>query len=385
MTAARPTGPTGPTGRRPPAAIPDPARVPAALRPLFWVAWRWAWRDGAWTKPPVDPHTGGGASSTDPRTWGALAQALARAHRDRLAGVGVPLGPHAGLVGIDLDRCVDAATGAVDPVALALLAPLGGLYTELSPSRTGLRALAFGRLPAGPDGRPPWTKQTVGLSDGTPSSFEVYGGLGRYLTITGWRLPDSPPDVAAADPDALAGWYARCAPAGRESPAPPGAAGAGAVGGAAPASVAAIPDDQLLARMFRAANGAAVRALWEGSTAAHGGDDSVADAALIAHLHFWTAGDRDRTDRLFRRSRLYREKWDDARGATTYGRRTLDAVFARGGACYAPRTPLPPPVAGPDGLLRRGPSPRGADPLARFRAGGRRPHGPDDHAPRERR
>jgi putative DNA primase/helicase len=50
---------------------------------------------------------------------------------------------------------------------------------------------------------------------------------------------------------------------------------------------------------------------------------SEADLALCAHLNFWTGGDVEQLDRLFRQSALMRPKWDEPRGACTYGERTL--------------------------------------------------------------
>jgi hypothetical protein len=71
-----------------------------------------------------------------------------------------------------------------------------------------------------------------------------------------------------------------------------------------------ITDDELIDRMLSARNGTAVKALWHGDTSAYEGNHSCADAALCAHLAFWTGGDAERMDRLFRISGLYREKWD---------------------------------------------------------------------------
>jgi putative DNA primase/helicase len=332
-------------------AVPRPGDIPPALRGVPWVCWDWAWRGGAWTKPPVDPRTGGPASSTDPGTWGTLEQALARCALDHLAGVGVPLGEHNGLLGVDPDHCVDPVTAGVDPVALGVVAGLGPAYVELSPSRTGLRALAFGRLPAG------WRKRALVLSDGRAASLECYDS-GRYLTVTGWRLPDAPADVGPIDPDRLAAWHAAYAPLrppARPAPAPgavPGRQG-GSVG------VLALQDEELLELALGARNGHDVDALWRGETGRYDGDDSRADLALCAHLYFWTGADRARVDRLFRRSGLMRPKWDERRGDRTYGQRTLDAIFARGGEVY---TPPPPPS--PEGLRRRWATRAGADPLA---------------------
>ncbi|PLS86750.1 MAG: hypothetical protein CYG60_05595 [Actinobacteria bacterium] len=51
--------------------------------------------------------------------------------------------------------------------------------------------------------------------------------------------------------------------------------------------------------------------MWGGDTSGYDGDDSRADLALCSMLAFWT-GDEHQLDRLFRRSGLYREKWERA-------------------------------------------------------------------------
>ena len=79
-----------------PAALPvDPGNLPVALRELRqWVVWEWHWlppggsKPGRWTKVPLRATTHRRASSTDPHTWASFAEALARADRDQLPGVG---------------------------------------------------------------------------------------------------------------------------------------------------------------------------------------------------------------------------------------------------------------------------------------------------------
>jgi putative DNA primase/helicase len=44
-------------------------------------------------------------------------------------------------------------------------------------------------------------------------------------------------------------------------------------------------------------------------------------------LAFWTGGDAQRMDRLFRCSGLMREKWDRETGASTYGSLTIAAAL----------------------------------------------------------
>ncbi|HEX8915029.1 MAG TPA: hypothetical protein VF796_21935, partial [Humisphaera sp.] len=84
---------------------------------------------------------------------------------------------------------------------------------------------------------------------------------------------------------------------------------------------AGLTDDELLDRARRARNGPAFDALYRGSLDAHGGDHSAADQALINRLLWWCAGDRDRADRLFRRSGQMRAKWDEVHDGDgrTYG------------------------------------------------------------------
>jgi putative DNA primase/helicase len=86
-------------------------------------------------------------------------------------------------------------------------------------------------------------------------------------------------------------------------------------------------DEALLTRARRAQNGSQFCRLfdhgdWQG---AGYGSQSEADMALVSYLASWTGGDSARVDSLFRRSGLYREKWDAPHlsGRETYGGRTI--------------------------------------------------------------
>jgi primase-polymerase (primpol)-like protein len=66
--------------------LPDlPALVELKSRPR-WVAWRPEIRNGKTTKVPVNPHTGGNASTADPATWGSYEQAAQCARANGLPG-----------------------------------------------------------------------------------------------------------------------------------------------------------------------------------------------------------------------------------------------------------------------------------------------------------
>jgi len=165
---------------RPTAYIaPCAERIPAELKPIGqWVAWRYELRldcktgELKPTKVPVDAKTGRNASSTNPRTWATFETAWSRHERDGLDGVGFVLTRELGVVGIDIDHCRDPETGVIDDDALAVVREIDS-YTEVSPSGTGIRIFALGRLPAG------WRKR---------GRYEVYEHS-RYLTVTGLEVP----------------------------------------------------------------------------------------------------------------------------------------------------------------------------------------------------
>lgn len=130
-----------------------------------------------------------------------------------------------------------------------------------------------------------------------------------------------------------------------------------------------ITDDELLiSRMIQSKSGgavfgnrASVHDLWTANpdvlarvfpdtTGRRTFDASSADAALCQHLAFWTGKDSARIDRLFRRSALYREKWEereDYRKSTIGHSVSLcQQVYTAGGGnvdLQAPVVDMPPP------------------------------------------
>lgn len=157
-----------------------------------WVAWDYVWKPQKqkWDKPPLNPRTGGFASSTDPRTWGNYDEAAALARKRNLPGVGYVLTDDDDLVGGDLDDCHDEgfAPWAGEIVAMA------ETYSEFSPSGTGIRFLA--RRQGGETG--------VKLD---PAHVEIYLNA-RYLTLTGRQIGSTPSEILPA-PRTLALLHAR--------------------------------------------------------------------------------------------------------------------------------------------------------------------------------
>jgi putative DNA primase/helicase len=160
---------------RPPTYVPPSAdSIPPELKGIdHWVAWRYELRPDRngklkLTKVPVDPLTGTNAKTNDKTTWGTFEQAWARYERDGLDGVGLVLTLEVGIIGIDVDHCRIPESGIIDDEALAIVREIDS-YTEISPSGTGVRIFARGKLP--PKGR-------------KKGRVEIYDS-GRFLTVTG--------------------------------------------------------------------------------------------------------------------------------------------------------------------------------------------------------
>lgn len=289
----------------------DPSAVPAALRALDqWVGWRYEMVEGDWSKVPRDPKNGRRASSADPATWSPFETAATAASWHGYAGVGFVFTDEDPYCGIDLDDCLDAE-GVPTAAARQVLEGLNS-YTEVSPSGTGVKVFIKGK-------KPEWAKCQSTAIEGI-GKIEIYEAA-RYFTLTGRRLEGFPaePQERQEQLDALCSklWSP---PKPHTPPPPPGDE----------------PDDELLDRARSAKNADKFRRLFDdGNIAEYDNDDSRADAALSQMLAFWTRGDADRIDRLFRRSRLYREKWD----REDYRRRTIENAIERcGGRFYAGRS-----------------------------------------------
>jgi hypothetical protein len=165
-----------------------------------WVAWKYVVRDGHRTKPPVNPHNGKMAGINKKSEWGTWEQACARRDMDHLAGVGYVLTEDDGLTGIDLDHVRDEKTGELVDWAADII-KLGETYAEVSPSGTGIRLFALGKI------------DKVIKND--KQNVEAYT-KGRYLTITENHVAGTPEEIRPA-PQTIAALIKRAGkpPAGK--------------------------------------------------------------------------------------------------------------------------------------------------------------------------
>ncbi len=282
--------------------------IPAAMKELpRWTCWRLE-EDPDGRKPlkvPVNPRTGGNASSTNPDTWSTFDEAWDLLERSPdLAGLMFALGEDVGIVGVDLDGCIEYedphGCGHLTDAARELIDGFN-TYSEVSPSDTGVKMFCLGKKP----GDRCRKKGVCGCVE-----LELYA-KNRFFTVTGRRLDWTSHDVNLRQVE-LDDLYSELFPA---KPAPQRAR---------PAEGFAGEDAELVARAREAGNGSKFIRLYDkGDTRGYSDDKSAADLALVSLIAFWTGPDHDRIDRIFRGSALYREKWE----REDYCRRTIDAAL----------------------------------------------------------
>jgi putative DNA primase/helicase len=268
------------------------------------VCWREEDRAGDITKVPYSAH-GGRASSTNPGTWAPFDDVIAYAEENGMHGVGFVFTEDDPYLGIDLDKCRNPETGEISPWARKIVAALNS-YTEVSPSGTGLHVFIKATLP-GPNNR--------------KGPVEMYESR-RYFTLTGKHLDGTPAEIHECQ-DVLERLYRHVF---KDEEV------VGEANGRKPAGQIDVNDDELLELAMHAKNGEKFSRLWSGDTSDYAGDESRADLALSSLLAFWTDGDTERMDRLFRQSGLYRSKWE----RQDYRERTFGKVLEGRTEFYQP-------------------------------------------------
>jgi putative DNA primase/helicase len=177
-----------------------------------WVGWRTEKRrgkpDAKWTKVPYTPGLRGRRARTDDAsTWASYDEACKMEGCD---GPGLVLTGLGEVAALDLDGCRDDETGRIEPWALALCERAQS-YTEITPSRRGLRVLGLA------EGVPPTIKT---LPRGGGQQLEIFaGGATKYITMSFERLVEYPGELNDIGP--LVRELLEEAEAGKRKPLPP--------------------------------------------------------------------------------------------------------------------------------------------------------------------
>lgn len=299
-----------------------------------WCVWRRETRDDKTTKIPYQVN-GAKARSDDPATWTDYPTAKAALNKSNGFYDGIGLFFSKSLCGIDIDGSHDGG-GDRNPLEVEVLDMFPGTYAEKSPSGAGVHILFLvdqARLPS----------ETVTTSNGakvvkldrkyylknTKIGLEFYaGGLtNRFFTFTENQISDS--DEVIDKTEAVLAFLEKYMVRGEPVPTTSTISEAGCIGwndeiGDGDELTKVVYIENRLRAARRAKNGEKFVKLYDnGDTSDNNNDDSAADLALCVMLSFWFNADPEMIDTAFRKSKLYRPKWDERHGAETYGEMTI--------------------------------------------------------------
>lgn len=267
-----------------------------------WVCWSLE-KDstGRKTKRPINPHTGTYAKSNDSNTWADYATALEMSKN--FDGIGFMLGD--GIFGIDIDGVEEEikeylSNDEVDNIVGEFIETMQS-YSEISPSGKGIHIIAKGELPEGGRRR---------------GNVEMYSEL-RFLTFTGFRIGR----FTEIEEDELGkisflhNKYIMKPETEKQTQNLTKGFGND------------LGIEQIIDTAKKSKNGLRFSTLFEGDWSQFYDSQSEADMAFTSDLAFWTARDPYKMDAIFRKSVLYRDKWDEQRGDDTYGNLTISKAI----------------------------------------------------------
>lgn len=281
-------------------------------------------------KIPKNPKsTSYNARVNDPATWGNLEQATSNVgkiikHRiyydknDRtkfetvdaeIAGIGFMFAD--GICGIDVDDCMD------DPERkeqAQTILQLMDTYTELSPSGTGYHIIFRCDLTKIPQKN--GKLDPAFYTKNTKKDLECYfsGLTNRFFTYTGEAVNSL--DIEERTEQVLQ-FLNLFMIQGSSKPQ----------GGESPPIGVELSDDEIIKKARDEPNGKFIKLFDDGDWSGYR-SQSEADHALCLKIGFYRC-DRDTIDRIFRKSKLFRPKWDERHGADTYGNMTINSAIAR--------------------------------------------------------
>lgn len=288
-----------------------PSELKAETRWILWQA-RSKPNSDKLDKVPIDKQ-GYKVNANDSTHWLSLEQAQSLYEQGKTSGVGFVLGDS--YAGIDIDDCIDKS-GNITPEAQDIITRLNS-YTEISPSGRGVKIFLKGKK--------------LG-SKCRKDNVEIYDH-GRFFTMTGHHVDRTPNAVLPrqAELDTL---YRSVF---GDTPKPKANKNDNHTGRIT------LDDAKLLQKAESAKNGEKFRRLWSSDANDYPKKDgtpdlSAADLALCNELAFWTGRDRERMNRLFCQSGLYREKWNEIHNENgqTYGEMTIDKAIADCEITYDP-------------------------------------------------
>ena len=271
-----------------------------------WVCWKAEeLPNGKISKKPVNPKTGGFAQSNNSSTWSDYDTALKAS--EKFSGIGFMFS-ESPFFGVD----IDADEGQMDREVVDEFIHLLQSYNEYSVSGKGIHIICEGVLPEG--GR-------------RKGNVEMYQD-GRFFTMSGKPYAPEYKEITKGTETIK---YLHMKHIGSE---------VGVVTPPLAPKPLDIDEDKLMEIAMNSKQGQAFKTLFNGTWQGLYPSQSEADQAFCNMLAFWTGADFRKMDSIFRKSGLMRNKWNQKRGANTYGEKTLNNAIAGCKEYFVPGTDM---------------------------------------------
>ena len=271
--------------------------------------WKYETRDGNLTKVPYNPHTMNKASVNNLNTFTDFSFVINALNN--FDGIGIRVDGK--IIAIDLDHCIEE--GKICSWAEEIVSHFQDTYIEISPSGKGLRIILLA-----PDNYS-YDKDKYYIKK---NNVEVYvaGATNRFVTLTGNAIRKTDVVENIDGFQWLIDTYMKRPISNlsiftnehRES---------------------YLTDESVIQKAMSSKQGEKFNKLWNGDTSDYP-SHSESDLALISILAFYCNGNKEQIDRLYRRSNLFRTKWDEFRGNKTYGEITIDTALSGIKEFYSP-------------------------------------------------
>ncbi|GEO59340.1 phage/plasmid primase, P4 family [Companilactobacillus bobalius] len=252
------------------------------------------------TKIPYNAINGEKAQSNNADTWTTFDQARAELELNKDFD-GLSFFFANGYAGIDIDHVEDDILryrqGDYEENIVAEFMNATRSYTEISQSGAGIHIIIKGEIPG---------------SRRRKNNIEMYDN-GRFFALTGNSFGSSK-TISKANINALYDRYLaekKIVPLRTSTDLEPNN----------------LSEFEIIKKAIDSKSGQNFKALMYGGWEPLYGSQSEADLALANYLAFWTGRDFGKMDAIFRQSVLYREKWDEKHGKTTYGVATLNKAI----------------------------------------------------------
>ena len=221
--------------------------IPAELKNYRqWVLWRFEIREGKQTKIPYQIN-GMNADSTDAATWTDYDKVVRAYFMGSFDGIGFVITPTDKFCGVDMDHCRNPETGEIDTEKLNCI-KLFNSYTEITPSKTGIRVWIKAKLPE--NSRKRNDHKHIGIYDQK-----------RFFTVTGNHLEGTPSTIESRQKE-LEQIYTELFPTAKAESVKK------------PTTNMDIADTDLTNKAMLSKNGPSFSKLWNGNTSEYDNDDS---------------------------------------------------------------------------------------------------------------